>query len=69
MKNLAKTDKEIAILIKAEETRQKTSLQMIPSENLASEAVREAEGSVLTNKYSEGYPYKRYYQGNENADK
>ncbi len=68
MKNLTQTDKQIANLIKVEEIRQKTSLQMIPSENLVSGAVREAEGSVLTNKYSEGYPFKRYYQGNVNAD-
>ncbi len=65
---LAKTDPEIAKLIAAEEKRQKDVLEMIPSENYASAAVREAIGSVLTNKYSEGYAYRRYYQGNRFID-
>jgi len=65
---LDKTDPEIASLIKAEEKRQSDSLQMIPSENHTSRAVMEALGTVLTNKYSEGYPKKRYYQGNAIID-
>lgn len=68
MKNLKKTDPEIYKLVKAEEKRQKDVLEMIPSENYTSKAVMEALGTVLTNKYSEGYPKKRYYQGNAIAD-
>ncbi len=62
-------DKELERLIKTEERRQAETLDLIPSENIASKSVLEALGSVLTNKYSEGYPGKRYYAGNEIADK
>jgi len=61
-------DPEIAELIRAEERRQADSIRLIPSENYASRAVMQATGSVLTNKYSEGYPRKRYYEGQENID-
>lgn len=67
-KNLLKTDWEIANWIKKEEIRQKEVLEMIPSENYTSLAVRDALGSVLTNKYSEGYSAHRYYQGNRYID-
>ncbi|HET9173746.1 MAG TPA: serine hydroxymethyltransferase [Candidatus Saccharimonadales bacterium] len=62
-------DDAVAQLIKAEEQRQREGLELIPSENYVSRAVLEAVGSVFTNKYSEGYPTKRYYGGNENVDK
>jgi len=68
MKNLKQTDPEIFNLIEDEEKRQEEVLEMIPSENYTSKAVMEALGSVLTNKYSEGYPRKRYYQGNKIID-
>lgn len=68
MKNLKATDPQIYNLTKEEEKRQKDVLEMIPSENYTSQAVIEALGSVLTNKYSEGYPKKRYYQGNKTID-
>lgn len=68
MKSLKKTDSQIYKLILAEEKRQKDVLEMIPSENYASSPVIEALGTVLNNKYSEGYPKKRYYQGNAVAD-
>ena len=60
--------KKLKQLWKAEEKRQKETISLIPSENFASKEVRMAMGSVLTNKYSEGYPGKRYYPGNANYD-
>ena len=67
--NLSKFDPELEELIELEEKRQEEGLLMIPSENLASPAVLEAAGTVLTNKYAEGYPQKRYYTGNQYIDK
>ena len=61
-------DKEIYDAIVGEEERQATGLELIPSENYVSQAVREAMASTLTNKYSEGYPGKRYYGGQEFTD-
>ncbi len=61
-------DPEVADLIARESRRQARTLRLIPSENYASAAVMQATGSCLTNKYSEGYPFKRYYQGQENVD-
>ena len=66
--NLETTDPELAKIIKSETERQFETLMLIPSENYTSIAVREAVGSVVMNKYSEGYPKKRYYQGNKYID-
>lgn len=68
MKNLKKTDKEVYDIIRKEEERQRDTIELIASENFVSEAVMEAVGSVLTNKYTEGYPSKRYYGGCQNYD-
>jgi RpiB/LacA/LacB family sugar-phosphate isomerase len=65
---LAQTDPEIAQLIKQERQRQQENIELIASENFTSPAVMEAQGSVLTNKYAEGYPGKRWYGGCENVD-
>src|SRR5262247_3714594 len=62
------TDPEIAELISSEARRQFEKVRLIPSENYVSEAVLEATGTVLTNKYSEGYPGKRYYEGQQFVD-
>jgi glycine hydroxymethyltransferase len=66
---IEKNDPEVYAIIKEEEARQKEGIELIASENYVSRAVLEAMGSVLTNKYSEGYPGKRYYGGNEIIDK
>ncbi|MDY6848247.1 MAG: serine hydroxymethyltransferase [Thermodesulfobacteriota bacterium] len=66
--NLSQFDPEIAQSIQAETRRQEFSLELIASENFVSEPVLEAQGSVLTNKYAEGYPGKRYYGGCEFVD-
>ncbi len=66
--SIQKQDKETYKLLLAEEKRQAEGLELIPSENIVSQAVREAVGSCLTNKYSEGYPHARYYGGNEVVD-
>ena len=68
MSYIEKVDSEIAGLIDKEKQRQQETLMMIPSENIASQAVQEAVGSCLGNKYAEGYPFKRYYQGQEYID-
>jgi glycine hydroxymethyltransferase len=68
-KNLEHSDKEIYESCENELERQSDHLEMIASENFTSVAVMEAMGSIFTNKYAEGYPYKRYYGGCENADK
>src|SRR6267142_683985 len=68
-RGLGQVDPQIATLLREEAKRQATGLELIPSENLVSEAVLEAMGSIFTNKYAEGYPGKRYYGGCEYADK
>lgn len=66
---IKKSDPELFAYIGSELERQRTGLEMIPSENFTSEAVLQAAGSILTNKYSEGYPGHRYYGGNQFIDK
>ena len=68
MSYLSKTDPEIADIIEKERLRQQNGLELIASENLVSHAVLEAMGSIMTNKYAEGYPGKRYYGGCEFYD-
>ncbi len=65
---LSKRDPELGQMIDREQARQRDGVELIPSENYVSVAVLEAMGSILTNKYSEGYPGKRYYGGNEIID-
>ena len=62
-------DPELADLLAAEEDLQRDTIRLIASENYVSAAVLAATGSVLTNKYSEGYPTKRYYEGQQNIDR
>lgn len=69
MTNIRKIDKEVYEIIKAEEERQNNTIELIASENFCSDAIREAVGSVLCNKYTEGYPDNRYYGGCEHYDK
>lgn len=66
--SLQQSDPEIYNLIQSEKKRQIEGIELIASENFTSKAVMEALGSCLTNKYSEGYPGKRYYGGNEYID-
>src|ERR1051326_9150876 len=66
--NLKEKDPEVYAGIQKEKQRQKEGLEMIASENVVSDAVLEAQGSVLTNKYAEGYPGKRYYGGCQFVD-
>src|ERR1700685_2290115 len=66
--HVASTDPEIAARVEGEARRQFEKVRLIPSENYASVAVLEATGSVLTNKYSEGYPGRRYYEGQQFID-
>ena len=66
--SLSEFDPEISAAIEAEKTRQEEHIELIASENHTSPFIMEAQGSVLTNKYAEGYPAKRYYGGCENVD-
>lgn len=68
MENLKKIDPDLAVLIGQEEDRQRDKIRLIASENYVTKAVLEATGTVLTNKYSEGYSHKRYYQGQDIID-
>ncbi len=65
---IKKQDSEVFGTLEGEETREREGLELIPSENYVSKAVREAQGSIFTNKYSEGYPGKRYYGGQPFTD-
>jgi glycine hydroxymethyltransferase len=67
-KHIQSQDKEVFDTLKGEENREREGIELIPSENYVSKAVREAQGSIFTNKYSEGYPTKRYYGGQEFTD-
>jgi glycine hydroxymethyltransferase len=67
-KKLSETDPEVYKAVTDELIRQQNHIELIASENIVSQAVLEAQGSVLTNKYAEGYPGKRYYNGCEHVD-
>ena len=67
-KSLSKSDPDLFKAINDELIRQQNHIELIASENIVSQAVLEAQGSVLTNKYAEGYPGKRYYNGCEHVD-
>ena len=68
-KSLSSTDPDLYISIKRELERQQENIELIASENIVSKAVLDAQGSIMTNKYAEGYPSKRYYGGCEFVDK
>jgi len=68
LKAIQETDSEVYAAIRAEEKRQRNKLVLIASENYASQAVQAAQGSLMTNKYAEGYPGRRYYGGCQNVD-
>ena len=65
---LKDVDPAVAAIVDAEFARQQNTIELIASENIVSQAVIETQGSVLTNKYAEGYPGKRYYNGCEHVD-
>ena len=66
--DVAERDPDIARVLGCELTRQKDQIELIASENIVSKAVMQVQGSVLTNKYAEGYPGRRYYGGCEHVD-
>ncbi|MEK7085732.1 MAG: serine hydroxymethyltransferase, partial [Patescibacteria group bacterium] len=68
MSAIQQQDPQIFDALEAEKKRQMEGIEMIPSENYVSAAVLEANGSIFTNKYAEGYPGRRYYGGNQNTD-
>src|SRR4051812_50123272 len=68
LKSVAEVDPEIADVLKDEAARQERTLEMIASENFVPQSVLDCQGSVLTNKYAEGYPGPRYYGGREHVD-
>src|SRR3990167_1796999 len=69
MDPIKKNSPKIAKLLEDEKKKQEETITLIPSENIISGAVRQAQASFFANKYAEGYPGKRYYPGNENSDK